>query len=82
MRRLPIGRDGMYVIDTGSWRQFRPVVRQADCTRCGICLMYCPVNAVRMSDGEVSFDLTYCKGCGICKIECPKKAIDWVEEGC
>jgi pyruvate ferredoxin oxidoreductase delta subunit len=71
----------MYIVDTGSWRTSRPVIREEDCVRCGICAMYCPVNCIHNGgDGPTEIDLTYCKGCGICRVECPKQAIDWVQE--
>jgi pyruvate ferredoxin oxidoreductase delta subunit len=77
----PIGNDGMYILDTASWRVFRPVMNKEKCVECGMCLSYCPVNAIvgRGKKFEITYD--YCKGCGICANECKKGAIDMVLEG-
>ena len=67
-------------VHTGAWRYRRPVIRDADCVRCGICAEYCPCGVIEKTDGRMVIDYTYCKGCGICTAECPKKAIDFIEE--
>lgn len=77
----PVGNQGMYVLDTASWRVYRPVIDKKLCINCGICLSYCPVNSVRYDQEQgyiISYD--YCKGCGICAVECPRKAISMVKE--
>lgn len=78
--RVVYGDSGLYVLDTAAWRTFRPVIDYSKCVNCGTCLLYCPVCAVKKTDGKINIDLSYCKGCGICRTECPKKAIDWVKE--
>lgn len=78
----PIGNDGLYILDTASWRVFRPVMNKEKCVECGMCLTYCPVNAIiRTADKKYQITYDYCKGCGICANECKKKAIDMVLEG-
>ncbi len=68
-------------LNTGDWRTVRPVVDQAKCNVCGICVMYCPPQCM-VDDGDYyKANLTYCKGCGICAKECPKKAITMTPEG-
>jgi Pyruvate/2-oxoacid:ferredoxin oxidoreductase delta subunit len=42
----PVGDTGMYILDTASWRVFRPVMDKEQCVECGMCLTYCPVNAI------------------------------------
>ena len=78
----PIGNDGLYILDTASWRVYRPVMDKEKCIECGMCFAYCPVRAI-ISNEENKYEITYdyCKGCGICANECPKKAIDMVSEG-
>jgi len=43
------------------------------CYNCGNCYMYCPDNAVKVSQktGLYQFDYDFCKGCGLCAKECP-----------
>jgi NADPH-dependent glutamate synthase beta subunit-like oxidoreductase len=43
------------------------------CFHCSNCYMYCPDNAVKISQktGMYEFDLDFCKGCGLCAKECP-----------
>ncbi|MEE3362982.1 MAG: 4Fe-4S binding protein [Anaerovoracaceae bacterium] len=80
--KTPIGNDGMYVLDTASWRIVRPVMDKSKCIECGMCLAYCPVRAiVGTEDKKFRITYDYCKGCGICAEECPKKAIDMIPEG-
>lgn len=77
----PVGSQGLYVLDTASWRTHRPVMDKSVCINCGLCLSYCPVNSVRYSAEQgyyISYD--YCKGCGICAAECPRKAITMEKE--
>ncbi|MBC8497456.1 4Fe-4S binding protein [Candidatus Bathyarchaeota archaeon] len=60
---------------TGSWSIFRPGVNQDKCTKCGLCVIYCPEAAIEMTDKGTVVDYDYCKGCGICGNECPAGAI-------
>lgn len=60
---------------TGSWSIFRPGVDQDKCTKCGLCVIYCPEAAIEMTDEGTVVDYDYCKGCGICGNECPAGAI-------
>lgn len=71
---------------TGSWRAFRPIWKEENCTHCLFCWLYCPDMSIDVKDGKmVGINLDYCKGCGICALECPgkkgKKAIEMIEEG-
>lgn len=78
----PIGDEGIYVLDTGSWRNVRPVMNKEKCIECGICSTLCPVNSIyRDDEKKYQISMDYCKGCGICSEECPKGAIDMIEEG-
>ena len=77
--KAPVG-EGLYLINTGDWRTQFPAIDQEVCTRCGLCLMYCPVNSVRLENGRFTIDLSFCKGCSVCAHECPAKAISMSRE--
>jgi len=63
-------------------RSFAPTLDPEKCIKCGICELYCPESAVKLSEEKnVIFDYRYCKGCGICANECPVGAITMVKEG-
>ncbi len=76
-----LGNNGLYELDTGSWRTFRPIMDKSKCIECGICLTFCPVFAIE-GDKDKNYYITYgyCKGCGICAHECPHNAINMIPE--
>ncbi|MDY6147162.1 4Fe-4S binding protein [Peptoniphilaceae bacterium SGI.137] len=76
-----LGNNGFHVLDTGSWRTYRPVMDKEKCIECGICYSYCPVFAIE-ADDKRHFIISYsnCKGCGICAHECPHDAIEMIRE--
>lgn len=78
--KIPYGDQGLYILETAAWRTHKPVINKKKCVNCGMCLIYCPVNAFYKDGKEVLISLDYCKGCGICREECPKDAIDWIRE--
>jgi len=63
------------------------VIRQEDCTGCGVCLEHCRFEAVR-TDGKPGgrerfvIDPVSCEGCGVCVRFCPEQAIDFPERLC
>jgi len=66
---------------TGTWRDYRPVVKEDKCVKCLLCWLYCPEDAIlRREDDMVYVDYDYCKGCGICAEVCPVNAIEMVPE--
>lgn len=65
---------------TGSWRIFKPEIDLEKCTRCGICVIYCPEGVIEMSEEGPRIDYDNCKGCLICVNECPLKAIKYLRE--
>ena len=77
----PIGDEGLYILNTGSWRNYRPIIDQIKCVKCGLCFTYCPVNSISKIDNNYVVSFDYCKGCGICANECPRKAIEMAPEG-
>ncbi len=46
----------------------------ARCRDCYRCLRVCPVNAIKVKDGQASVDGEKCIQCGTCIRECPQKA--------
>ena len=78
--KTPIGNEGLYVLNTATWRNFRPVMDKEKCINCGICMTYCPVMSIIRNGKEYEITYTQCKGCGICAEECPKKAIEMKNE--
>lgn len=51
-------------------------ISQKLCKGCGICVDFCPTNALKMSGqyAEIS-DLDACTGCQLCDLRCPDFAI-------
>ncbi len=70
----------LYVMDTGSWRYQRPVIKASKCCQCATCYLFCPVGCVRDTGTHFDADLNYCKGCGICAQVCPIEAITMERE--
>ncbi|MEM2116026.1 MAG: pyruvate synthase subunit PorD [Candidatus Woesearchaeota archaeon] len=62
---------------TGDWRTYKPVFNKDSCVNCGLCVLYCPDDAIILDeDGMIKgINYDYCKGCGICSRECKVKAI-------
>lgn len=58
------------------------VIRQQDCTGCGICFATCRFDAIRPLDSTYHADPVLCEGCGVCVRFCPVKAIDFPERVC
>jgi pyruvate ferredoxin oxidoreductase gamma subunit len=62
--------------NTGTWRIEGPVVDHERCTKCGLCVIYCPDGAMRIDrQGLPQVDYDHCKGCMICREICPPKCI-------
>lgn len=76
----PVGRQGIYEVNTGKWRKLKPVMHQDKCIRCGICFMYCPVFSIEKEGKDYRINYDYCKGCSICAHECPSNAIEMIPE--
>jgi MinD superfamily P-loop ATPase len=58
------------------------VIRQADCTACGLCQTLCRFDAIQESGGTFQIDSASCEGCGVCVAFCPAEAIDFPERRC
>jgi pyruvate ferredoxin oxidoreductase delta subunit len=78
---VPIGPEGLHILETSKWRTKKPVLHEDKCKRCGKCFLYCPVFSIERSKENVySICYDYCKGCGICAHECGFNAIEMVPE--
>jgi uncharacterized Fe-S center protein len=53
-----------------------------NCTRCGLCLQYCPADAITLDDVKAHIDQDRCIGCAECLAMCRFTAIkcDWGQE--
>ncbi len=58
------------------------IIREKDCTGCGVCLELCRFDAVRTAGVVCRIDPVACEGCGVCAKFCPVKAIDFPERRC
>jgi 2-oxoacid:acceptor oxidoreductase delta subunit (pyruvate/2-ketoisovalerate family) len=58
--------------------QFHPVHMADKCIKCGACITACPLDAVSIDNGKITFDENVCIGCGICSKHCNQKAIQMV----
>jgi pyruvate ferredoxin oxidoreductase gamma subunit len=68
-------------VRTGLWRVFRPVIDLDHCTKCGICMAYCPDGVIGADrDGWPVIDYEHCKGCMVCVVQCPTHTIAAVTE--
>lgn len=47
-----------------------------NCIKCKVCVMSCPVSAVKEEDEKLSIDSTLCLECGRCYEFCPVQAIE------
>lgn len=57
-----------------------PVVRQQACSGCGVCMYYCPEEAISMTENRAAvIDQDKCSDCGKCIEICPRGTI--VREG-
>ena len=61
---------------------FYAVVKNNDCTGCGICVKKCQMNAVSINEqtGCSTINLDRCIGCGNCVASCPSKAMTLVKK--
>ena len=58
------------------------VIREADCTGCGLCADLCRFDAVKKSGDKFRIEPSSCEGCGVCVGFCPAKAIDFPDRLC
>jgi len=54
-----------------------PWINAKKCTNCGICLDYCPTQAIIQKNGSAGIDEEKCIGCGECLVVCKPGAVKW-----
>ena len=54
---------------------FKPEVAAAECTACGQCVQWCPVEAIEIVEGVARIDYDTCYGCAECMATCQFGAI-------
>ncbi|MDD8019816.1 MAG: DUF362 domain-containing protein [Acidobacteriota bacterium] len=59
-----------------------PRVKAKDCRNCGVCLDYCPAEAIRQTQTQAIIDDEKCIGCGECLVVCRFGAVKmkWDED--
>lgn len=51
-------------------------INPAWCKGCGICVAFCPTNALELENDKVTMvDVEKCIQCGMCELRCPDYAI-------
>ncbi|WP_041592101.1 ATP-binding protein [Thermoanaerobacterium xylanolyticum] len=51
-------------------------ITESWCKGCGICVEFCPANALTMKDNKVFLKIPEkCTSCGLCELRCPDYAI-------
>ena len=53
----------------------RPKVNEEKCKACGLCIKWCPKDAIQIYDGAARIDVEKCYGCGECIATCRYHAI-------
>jgi len=54
-----------------------PTVRQEGCSGCGVCMFYCPEEAISMNESRTAeIDQSICINCGKCIEICPRGVIN------
>jgi len=59
--------------------RFLPNFEPFHCIACGKCISACPMGALSLEAGKLSFDSARCIGCGLCVLSCPAKALSLAE---
>ena len=69
---LSYKRTGMSTIVTPS--NYISNVDHIACDNCGLCIEKCPVDAIRLVNGKIVVNDSWCLGCGVCANFCKTKA--------
>jgi ferredoxin len=52
------------------------VIKEYECSGCGVCMDVCLFGAARLVNGKAKIDTKACMGCGICVRSCPDGALN------
>lgn len=66
------------LISAGTF-DIEPIYAEVDterCTKCELCLDFCPYSAPKVEDDRIVIMKELCQGCGTCAGGCPQQAID------
>ena len=56
---------------------FKPLIDEAKCSKCGLCVKNCPEHAlVMLVDKRILYFEDLCCGCEVCKLVCPSSAVN------
>jgi len=60
----------------------KPIVNEAGCVACGVCLEVCPRGAITLEEGVSRIGRDLCAGCGECMMACTTSSIsyDWEKD--
>ncbi len=70
-----------------AWRNGTPMLASSGyvsrgddelCTACGVCVVFCQFEALKMEEGTIIIDEKRCLGCGVCVTKCKENA-RWLE---
>jgi len=53
----------------------KPKIKVKECTRCGLCVQWCPASAITMGEKSAVIDSAKCIGCGQCLAVCRFDAV-------
>jgi len=53
----------------------KPIIKSNKCTACGLCMKWCPANAIEIPDKFAIIDQNICIGCGECLTVCRFDAV-------
>lgn len=52
-----------------------PRIKKESCIGCGICMKWCPADAIKVIQGKAQIDQKLCIGCGDCISACPQNCV-------